>query len=483
MTLLVAKTQFHTGKLKVVIGYGVPPGISWDQASNYESQVLDFDRETTMRKVLVPYNAETTWLKTFSGKLVTDATQDFVLATVNIFVQNQLVAPESVKDSVYINVIERFPDCELAVPRPLSFTETAWGHKPIETEGSFSYYSVKYTPPPVLPEMVAESAVTGDSGMPGTGVVEGGEATIAEPDSGQTTTTMSNHPEQNKPCKITTYNHFEYTAQTVEELGRRYARMSRGRDYMLWEAGSCGRVPPDGTEWMANIFGKPTPNQGPSNFTVLTIQVRPLHPLAGYYAGWKGSIHLRIFGGSTLLQENLYNQPKKDGDSVLRACFLPMQENAQRNALSFKPMDAVAYLVDGPVWQIMQPNQQDQSDPPVQWFSGMYSPETMYPAVEALFPNTDNKGFIDLLIPFQTIFNFLPMQEFNIGDSVTTIPVAVGQVQVLLPTHCNPEVYCAFGDDLKLGAFKGMHTTKRDMKIDTGDFLYPGGQNIQSMTP
>eukprot|EP01084_Bolivina_argentea_P092122 165772_1 len=490
MTFLAAKTQFHTGKLKVVIGYGVPPGITWDQASNYEGHVLDFDQTSSMREVKVPYNAETAWLNTYSGKRVTDPVQDFTMATVNVFVQNQLVCPESVCDSVYVNVLESFPDCELAVPKPFTFTETAWGQKPISGSSPFSYYSVvdPYLPPASLPPMVAESAtsVTGDSGMPGLGIVEGGETTITNPDEGQTTTATSGPGESNAPCKLTTWNHFEYAPQTVEELGRRHAQMSQGRDYMLSEAWQYRDNPDAGFEWTKNRFGKPNARQGSAYYTVLTIQVRPIHPLCGYFAAWKGSIHLRIFIGANTADQAIEptagGSQQKSGDGVYRACFVPLKENPQLNAVAFKPMDVVAYMIQGPIWQRMAPDQEDPSEPAT-WYSGNLSPETVYPAVEALFPNTENKGFIDILVPFQTIFNFLPVQEFAIGDTITSIPVAVGQVQVLLPGHCNPEVYCAFGDDLKLGAFKGMYTSKKDMKIDTGVAIYPGGGNVQTMAP
>lgn len=426
LTFLAAKTRFHTGKLRVSVGYGVPGSITFDESSNYESKILDYDAETNRRELKIPYNAQTPVLKTYSGESVADPIQDHVLATVAIFVQNELVAPETVAEQVEVNVIQQFEGAELYVPRPFSFLAGD-----VTSTNIYNVNSGKQEEELGLRAEAPEKD----------GLVMTKEEGIADPPQIEPLTNEEMEKKETKPCKLDLGAHMEYHPKTVCELGRRYAEMRVGRDFMTG-IGDFSDTQDPGV---------------PVQFDMIAIQVRPIHPLTTLFAGWRGSLNFRIFLTSDFTP------------GVARVVFVPTNENHQTGINSFNPIGVEGIFSEGTANTTWNALDGDRT-----FLSVRNSSETPYPAVEAMYPLTLGENYIDVMVPFQSIYNFLPIQELSFGQRLA---VASGQLYVFAPRGVRARVYCAFADDLVMGGFAG-NTFSRTGYVSTATGVVPFGLNL-----
>ena len=426
LTFLAAKTRFHTGKLRVSVGYGVPGTVTFDESSNYKSRVMDFDADTNRRELKIPYNAQTPVLKTYSGTKVADPVQDHVLATVAIFVQNELVAPETVAQEIEVNLIQQYDGAELYVPRPFSFVT-----------GDVPRNNLYNVDPPNKKDELSFSAEAPDKDGLETTEEEG----IADPPQAEPLTNVEMEEKQTKPCKLDLGGHMEYNPKTVCELGRRYAEMSIGRDYMTG---------------VGQFIETQDPGV-PVLFDMIAIQVRPIHPMVTLFAGWRGSLNFRIF-----LTSNF-------NPGVARVAFVPTNENHQTGMTSFNPLGIEGIFSQGAANTTWNALDGDRS-----YFSNRRSTETPYPAVEAMYPLTLGENYIDVMVPFQSIYNFLPIQEFSAQERLA---VASGQLYVFAPSGVRARVYCAFADDLVMGGFAGNIFRSTDYTISATGVI-PFGLNV-----
>ena len=109
------KTQFHSGRLGVAIGYGAG-SIAAGTENVYLNQVFDVNKDNEWTTIRIPYNASTEFLRTYEGKARNK--NDYSLGTASIYVVNPLkVSSDIVSSSISGMVFVKFENLKLYEPR------------------------------------------------------------------------------------------------------------------------------------------------------------------------------------------------------------------------------------------------------------------------------------------------------------------------------------------------------------------------------
>jgi len=126
-TFVMVRTQYHSCRLQGVVAYGVKAIEAGSRSVAY-SNVMDFSGENSVNSMKIQFNAQTEFLRTYEGSKVVDPIQNYSLGTFGLFITNQLVAPDTVPQTVDLLMYVRFLDVKVAVPRAFSpFTWNGYG--------------------------------------------------------------------------------------------------------------------------------------------------------------------------------------------------------------------------------------------------------------------------------------------------------------------------------------------------------------------
>jgi hypothetical protein len=123
LTFVSVQTKFHSVRLQALMAYGAPGLVLGSRNVNYSSNMNFAPNDECTNYVhteIIPFNAQTEFLRTYEGESVTDPIQNYALGTFGVYVLNSLIAPDTVSGSVEILVFLRFLNPKLAVPRPNS---------------------------------------------------------------------------------------------------------------------------------------------------------------------------------------------------------------------------------------------------------------------------------------------------------------------------------------------------------------------------
>lgn len=123
LTFVSVQTKFHSVRLQALMAYGAPGLVLGSRNVNYSSNMNFAPNDESTNYVhteVIPYNAQTEFLRTYEGETVTDPIQNYSLGTFGVYVLNSLIAPPTVPGAVEILVFLRFLNPKLAVPRPNS---------------------------------------------------------------------------------------------------------------------------------------------------------------------------------------------------------------------------------------------------------------------------------------------------------------------------------------------------------------------------
>ncbi|APQ44500.1 polyprotein [Basavirus sp.] len=114
------RNAFQSGRLQVTVAYQTP-SLTGNENSYYK-QILDFSEDNYEATVEVPWNAATTFLRTWENvrNLADDPIEDYSLGRINIGDFNPLVVASNVTDSIDVLVYISFKDVIVAEPRPFS---------------------------------------------------------------------------------------------------------------------------------------------------------------------------------------------------------------------------------------------------------------------------------------------------------------------------------------------------------------------------
>lgn len=487
--LVAVKTKFHSMRLSALIGYGFQTTEELTRSVAY-SHIVDFSGENNKFDFLIDWNAQTEFLRSYEGEAVTDPVQNYSLGTMDLYLTNALVAPDSVSPNVEVLVFVRFMDALVAVPRGLSpFTFDPIQTVAVEqtalvlTSGVPTYTSatvistlafasgvISYTP--TKPDVgtyqlsgLLRFSVTISNGARYTGtrglisltitdtddiiliedisynnnvILQGmnvslvnavldnqqitfrGEGPEVSPDLEDSTpveseeidlkhTTEDVIPKRVQfPSKLEIGRKFEFLVSDIHEVGRRYVRVSS-------TSAQTGSYQIE----VASLVNTETTTYHNHGTTVPSV-------FRFLYAAWAGSIKYRVFN------------PTRNYSSI---SFLPTFE---RN--SVVPIDVMigSILTGG--------------------FGNAYSgnPEAPSIARERLYP-ISGTDFIDVSVPYQSHLNFLMTAAHDL------FPTYSGTI--CFPAGDGSEVYCAFGDDLRLGVYRPPQQTRLSLIGFGGGFV------------
>lgn len=126
-TFSLVRTQYHSCRLQGVVAYGVN-SIEPGSRSVAFSNVMDFSGDNSVCSMKIEYNAQTEFLRCYEGSGVVDPLQNHSLGTFGLYITNQLVAPETVPQTINLLVFVRFLNVKVATPRAFSpFTWNGYG--------------------------------------------------------------------------------------------------------------------------------------------------------------------------------------------------------------------------------------------------------------------------------------------------------------------------------------------------------------------
>ncbi|APQ44490.1 polyprotein [Basavirus sp.] len=126
-TFVLVRTQYHSCRLQGVVAYGVD-AIEEGSRSVAYSNIMDFSGENSVCSMTIQFNAQTEFLRTYEGSKVVDPTQNHSLGTFGLYIANQLVAPDTVPQTIDVLMYVRFLNVKVAVPRAFSpFTWNGYG--------------------------------------------------------------------------------------------------------------------------------------------------------------------------------------------------------------------------------------------------------------------------------------------------------------------------------------------------------------------
>lgn len=123
LTFVAVQTKFHSVRLQALMAYGAPGLVLASRNVSFTSNMsFSANDESTnySHTEVIPYNAQTEFLRTYEGEAVTDPIQNYSLGTFAVYVVNSLIAPSTVVGDIEVLVFLRFLNPKVAVPRPNS---------------------------------------------------------------------------------------------------------------------------------------------------------------------------------------------------------------------------------------------------------------------------------------------------------------------------------------------------------------------------
>lgn len=505
-TFIAVKTRYHSMRIQALIGYGAEEVASGSRTTLF-SKIMKFSEEEDVHSFTVDWNAQTEFLRTYEGDGQFDPVQNYSLGVLAVYLQNILVAPETVAQSVEVLVGVRFLNPKVAVPRGVSpftfggegeYVTTVYVVK-MNSKRPCSHVGKDYTMTKTDMAMTGSPADGVYQGLgtiffdftPSTGGVyalsfeknqmsllsgiwtwksddftgnDDGEAQIGSggnqtkwqfvrpltaaekavhpttvkipvtsqvPMSAQSLEVQEEqsapaeellHQEENMvtdgqvperpsiPCKLEIGKKFEFTITDLHEVGRRYVAFQPDTE---------------ASEQGFNVLSRTLTPQRTTVFQNFSVSI--YSPFKHLFAAWAGSVKFRIFqkagSSNSIIFAPFYNQ------SATEPC-VPVIDSLGDSSFVYE----------------------DQSLATGSAIAGNY-------AREKFFPTSDNVAYVDVSAPFQSHFNFcLTTNTQEVG------PISSGTMAVATQDDDEPpQMYTAFGDDLRLGIFRPPQTTRFDM--------------------
>lgn len=425
--LLIVRTNYQSGRLRAVIGFGAP-SIDASEQNTYYNEILEFGGEQDRHKFVIPYNAQTEYLRTYEGPGSDNPIQDYSLGQLAVYVANKLVVTSNAVPA-FVNVLmfTRFLNPRVCVPRPLPLV--SWDGSLQElTGGSFEAQGPQGTSEAqsehAIPEMVATEKPIADD--------------VNTKDGVQITAALTREVPP-LPCRLQVGEKFEKVVSDLHEVARRMVP--------LVSTPANGRVA-DGAALIA-----PSSTQ----HAYLQMLVYPSGFMHGLYAAWAGSIRYRIY------------QPNNDVQQV-----------------TYWPIKTPASLSNIYVGHVTAPNWKMSYGTDFVKSLGMdYNP--MPKTNEMSFAVTGGTNYIDVLVPFQTHYNFLLTRSaaaLNEAYYSGVLGITKNSGQTFGDTVADT-IYTAIGDDFRYGIWRPFNYTYSPLGNQAG-LITPGtwcfgGYNITAL--
>jgi len=435
LSLTVVKTNMHSGSLLVSIGYGAhePPRAA--DATTYFNQILDFSGACNEGVVRIPYQAATDWLYVYNGFNAYNEHQDQHFGWLSVFIQNSLVGPSTVSDSVSVLVLLHFENARFAVPRTQRWFSAfnADLHKPskltvADMRARFVTNAQAYGAD-LGSKLTAVEFDTDSRGLTTSIVKKGtetfsitkmvgtaGGASLGErptgsaesPDErGVAAPEVSNIPRAKAPLTrpegVVLGQQLEFSVTNLADILRRYRLKAVIID---------GKVQGLDEVVAHVVYGQ--------RETCITVPVFPENwPGADWFASWKGTIKYRIF-----------SYCKSEGHQGFSVRLHLFNYNEYERAASYTVFGDGNYRISDDIEATLQ-------------FTGSS------PALEESYPLTGNRHFLDVSVPFQNIYNWLHAKGYR------------AKLVINFDTKPGTEIHifdCA-GDDFAFGNYIGCPKT------------------------
>nr|ULF99737.1 MAG: putative polyprotein [Picornavirales sp.] len=141
LEFVAVQTRFHSMRLAAVIAFAAPgldPGSRTVNYSNNMNFATSESGTNYTHKLLIPFNAQTEFLRTYEGDNVKDPIQNYSLGTLGVFIQNSLRANDTVAQNVDVLVFLRFVNSKVAVPRGITMWSFGRRVTPALIESNYS---------------------------------------------------------------------------------------------------------------------------------------------------------------------------------------------------------------------------------------------------------------------------------------------------------------------------------------------------------
>jgi len=442
ITLRVAKTGFHSGRLALTTAYGAP-GMNQDERNLFNNVKLDFTPTQSVASTIIEYNAATEFLRTWQGAGAFDQVQNYSLGTAMISVQNVLKVGEVASPKIEVLMSVRFLNTRVYEASPLP-TCTFCEHYGIFPLGISITGITQNSPVQPEPTVLTDGrgrAVAASPMVKRRSTIE----YVAEgpPEEGSVVVIEETHTDDievesmemtasesvlvvDKPCRLDIGRKFEYCITDLHELLRRHVRVDPA---LITRS---GKVAYDGS----SVF--------------FSFKVHLQSMFRHFMRGWAGHLKYRVF---------MYGDLSRGASITFVASGDTPVENDEINVMT----DVQAAW--NPTTERIRNAQ----------------PSKNYTAVEKFYPISDSMGFIDISIPFNTIFNFLPSGstiDDGISPSLGTVVVTSFDAAAAI------EVYQAIGDDFRLGIFRTPPMTiYSPYTIRNGGTAPPRGYALNGFVP
>ena len=122
-TFIGCITKFASSRVQALVGYGAPD-VTEGSTSVSLSSIISYSTNENgtnyVEKVVIPFNAQTEFLRTYEGEGSIDPVQNYSLGTFALVVNNGLVAPDTVAPYYDLLMFVHFENVKLATPRAIS---------------------------------------------------------------------------------------------------------------------------------------------------------------------------------------------------------------------------------------------------------------------------------------------------------------------------------------------------------------------------
>lgn len=438
--LFMAKTVFHSVRILAVAGYGVHGSLAALDYDSYPSQVVEFTGESQWASIVVPYNAQTEFLRTYDGP-TTQVANDYSMGALSLI----CIVPLKVASSVVATacstlVFCRFHDVEVWEPKANSWV-------------SLNGFSD-------LPQLVGQM----DAEPNGSVVGEAAQKTrepgdVPEPTSiAMTAVTSATAP---APSQVRLGRKYEYVIRDLCEVGRRHHQLNQyfidgwSNEDPVWSQGS-------------NSDNSQTASW--QKTSTISFLVYPQHHLVKQFAAWSGTLKYRIVVNSPSNTLNSYN-PR-----LIQVGYLPCRMGTATQTMviyngSIPPSAGTANSSIYASYGINPPETVTGATGGT-WAANtqLFKPESAFSlaAVEYTMTTGANWTMIDVSVPFATNYNFLPTNPASWqANGPYGIDPYNGRLVIQLPMSTQNhgydlEIWQAWGDDFRLHAYCPQTTNYSD---------------------
>lgn len=404
--ICAVRTDFHSGRLTATTAYGAP-GIMPGEENIFLNTVLEYDGENSWQSVVVTYNAATEFLRTYEGSSA-NPVQDHSLGTLQLSVKTVLRSTSAiVSPDVDVMVFLSLKNVRVydVNPFPSVYFEFGKGLIPF------------FVQPPVKDEEMKAEA---DEGII---VSEPTEVDNPNPDPVENTASESDLI-PDRPCRLEIGRKYEYVMSNIYEVIRRHQMIS----YQQFPQEPSYDLTDDYPIYLGHMkLGGDTADGQETD--VRALGVGPRNQWRYLFCGWSGHMKYRFYVSHGSGSYGMSTVSYMPSDSSLMAFGFD-------SVSLFFPAGKTVSVVASPIGTTFGKG-----------------PKNMNPmSIENMYPICDTRDFIDVSVPFNSHYNFVPTPQ-DTDDNANEI-INNGFLVIRSASKGIVEMYEAAGDDFRFHIYR-----------------------------